>query len=174
MKGLTMKIRSLPLLIVLLVSDTVLLMGGVATGAGAADLALNCDPCIDRESYKIKAIVHGTKSDKFWIQMQKTAIQAGKDMRVQLEFELYDTYTDETMAKDIADTAALAATKDPDAPDVLIVTIPSPEVEAAIRAALDIIPIFGMNSGYERAESVGLLGFVAMNGTPPFRLSQLL
>jgi hypothetical protein len=50
---------------------------------------LNCDPCIDRPTYTIQAIVHGTSDDKFWRRMRATSIQAAKDMRVDLKFDLY-------------------------------------------------------------------------------------
>lgn len=149
----SMTILPLCLVFVLLATTT----WGSAAFSG---VEVDCDPCIDRESYKVKVIAHGTEGDGFW-----QGMQAGSDMRVKLEFDLYESYSDKQMAEDIMHVAELAAKKDPSAPDALVVTIPSEEVEGAIRYALEYIPIFGMNSGYDRAETVGLLGFVAMDGT---------
>ena len=50
---------------------------------------LNCDPCIDRPTYRIQAIVHGTSDDRFWQRLRASSIQAAEDMRVDLDFELY-------------------------------------------------------------------------------------
>ena len=64
------------------------------------------------------------------------------------------------MAKDI-----LEAATGPRPPDALVVTIPSPIVEQAVAEALHQhnVPVFGMNSGYEVAEKIGVLGYVAMD-----------
>eukprot|EP00957_Ditylum_brightwellii_P182008 13866249-Ditylum_brightwellii.AAC.1 len=43
---------------------------------------IHCDPCIDRESVRIRAIVHGTSSDGFWQQVQSAMRQAARDMRI--------------------------------------------------------------------------------------------
>lgn len=133
----------------------------------AMDVAfdLDCDPCIDRESYLVKVIVHGTAEDGFWQQVQKASLQAGEDLRVQLDFNLYENFSNERMVQDILDAASLAAAKDPEAPSALVVSIPSPEAEEAIKEAQNYIPIFGMNSGYDKAQELGVLGFVAMDGT---------
>ena len=48
-------------------------------------------------------------------------------------------------------------------PDALIVSIPSPVVEDAVEEATKYVPIFGMNSGYDVAERVGVLDFVSMD-----------
>lgn len=50
---------------------------------------LNCDPCIDRPTYTIKVIAHGTKGDPFWQRLRTASVQSALDMRVALEFELY-------------------------------------------------------------------------------------
>lgn len=131
--------------------------------AFAKAIMLDCDPCIDREAYQIRAIVHGSKTETFWQQVQSAALQAGRDMRVQLEFDFYENQHS-LMADEITKAATLAQSKSSDAPDALVVTIPSPEVEVAIKEANQHIPIFGMNSGYNRAGLAGTLGFVAMDG----------
>ena len=52
-------------------------------------LEIDCDPCIDRPTYKIRAIVHGTKDDAFWQRVRAASVQSGLDMRIDLEFDLY-------------------------------------------------------------------------------------
>lgn len=125
-----------------------------------------CDPCVNRTAYTIRAIVHGISTDTFWIQIREAALQSARDMRVNLQFDLYETYDAERMAKDILEAAGVSKflRKTPDPPDALIVTVPGPVVEEAIRASSLKIPIFGMNSGYDRARGAGILGFVAMDG----------
>mmetsp|Transcript_7169 Transcript_7169/g.17470 ORF Transcript_7169/g.17470 Transcript_7169/m.17470 type:complete len:1075 (-) Transcript_7169:74-3298(-) len=122
------------------------------------EIDFNCDPCIDRPSYRIRAIVHGTNDDMFWQRLRASSIQAAKDMRVQLDFDLYDEYNPELMARDIE-----AASTGPFPPDALIVTIPSPTLEPTIAKATEYVPVFGMNSGYDLANRVGVLDFVAMD-----------
>jgi hypothetical protein len=56
---------------------------------GADNVLLSCDPCVDRLSYRIQVIVHGTANESLWQRIRASSIQAGKDMRVQLDFELY-------------------------------------------------------------------------------------
>ena len=56
------------------------------------NVELNCDPCINRQTYRIKAIVHGTSRDKFWQRIRASAVQAAKDMRVELDFDLYGKF----------------------------------------------------------------------------------
>ena len=62
------------------------------------------------------------------------------------------------MARDIE-----AASTGPFPPDALIVTIPSPIVESAVAEATEYVPVLGMNSGYDLANAVGVLDFVAMD-----------
>jgi hypothetical protein len=50
---------------------------------------LSCDPCVDRPSYRVQVIEHGASNESMWQRIRASSIQAGKDMRVQLDFELY-------------------------------------------------------------------------------------
>lgn len=56
----------------------------------SAQTSFNCDPCINRADHVVKAIVHGTKSEAFWQQVEAAMRQAETDMRVSLHMELYD------------------------------------------------------------------------------------
>lgn len=122
------------------------------------DVELDCDPCINRPAYRIQAIVHGTYRDKFWQRVRASALQAALDMRVELDFVLYDEFDPEAMAKDIE-----AASTSPSHPDALIVSIPAPVVASAVEAAAKRIPTFGINSGYELANKLGVLEHIAMD-----------
>ena len=149
----------------------------LSTAAAAAAVApaanLSCDPCIDRPSYSLRAIVHGTSDDAFWLRMRAASVQAARDMRIQLDFELYETFDPDRMAGDILEAAAAGAgaenamdagDRKDNRPDALVVTIPSPIVEEAIVRALEMgMPVFGLNSGYDVAEAAGVMGFVAMD-----------
>ena len=53
------------------------------------NILLSCDPCVDRPSYRVQVIVHGTSNEPMWQRIRASSIQAGKDMRVQLDFKLY-------------------------------------------------------------------------------------
>ena len=131
--------------------------------------ALRCDPCIDRPAYALRAIVHGTASDPFWRGLRAAAVQSARDLRIGLDFPLSDAFDPDRMARDIRASAAgrssgsgAAAASGADRPDALLVTIPSPAVEAAVAEAVAAgVPVFGMNSGYRVAEAAGVLGFVA-------------
>ena len=120
---------------------------------------LDCDPCIRRPDFVIKAIVHGTKQDPYWQATQSAMEQAARDMKVQFQMELYDNFNPEKMASDIS-----RLTTDSSRVDSLIVTIPSEQVHSAIREAVDSrIPVFGFNSGYDVFESLGVIDFVAQD-----------
>lgn len=160
---------------------------------------VDCNPCIERESYTIQVIVHGPADDGFWQQVAKSMRQSAQDMRVNLVLELKQagssnnnknddgggdasdesSYSDEQMADDIRRVAAQpvrSSSDDDDSesataatnrrrPDALIVTIPSAVVERAVAEVAPLLPVFGLNSGYERAKHAGVLGFVSMDGT---------
>ena len=136
----------------------IILLAAVMLLGASADVSLQCNPCIDRPTYKIHAIVHGTKSSGFWQQVRKAAVQAASDMRVDFTMNLYDAFDDEIMARDIVQ---VLATEDP--PDALIVSIPSEAVRKAVQKVAQEHVVFGINSGYEVASSAGVLGFVSMD-----------
>ena len=53
---------------------------------------LDCDPCIDRMSHTVLAIVHGPSEEVFWQEMKAAMDQAGKDMGISFVMDLYDVY----------------------------------------------------------------------------------
>ena len=115
-----------------------------------------CDPCIDRPSNTIKAIVHGTQADPFWLQLRAGALQSAKDMRVQLDFDLEDAYGPSRMAQAIREAAKAGY-------DALLMSLPTQQVADAAAQALEMgIPVLGINSGDTLAED-SVLSWVGMD-----------
>lgn len=128
--------------------------------AVAAAQRFDCtsQPCVLRPSFRIKAVVHGTKSDPTWKEIQAAMVQTAKDLKIDLDLKLYDVYDPLVMAAEIEQTAI-------GKPDALIVSIPDAIVQQAVGGIISstTIPVFGLNSGYDVAQTLGLLGFVSMN-----------
>jgi hypothetical protein len=146
-------------MLLLLAVSVVLMLLMMEDVQAAAPVRVNCDPCIDRESYTVQAIVHGTSGDRFWQQMERSMRQSANEMRVQFIMDLRESFNEEEMAREI-----LRAAQSEEPPDALIVTIPTQKVEMAIRQVIPFVPVFGLNTGYTRSRAAGLLGHVAMNG----------
>ncbi|RME86060.1 MAG: sugar ABC transporter substrate-binding protein, partial [Caldilineae bacterium] len=81
--------------------------------------------------------------------------QAAKDMGVKVEYQAPGTFDMVEMAQLI--DAAVASK-----PDGLVVSIPDPDALGdSIRAAVDAgIPVFSINSGYDVAESLGVIAHI--------------
>jgi simple sugar transport system substrate-binding protein len=119
---------------------------------------VDCDPCIKRSEYTLQAILHGTSSDLFWLEMQASMRQAALDMGVSLIIELSEVFNAQIMAQEIKNAAA---SNDIDA---LIVTIPNDIVQEAVAQVIaDGMPVFGVNVGYEVAQELGILGYAAQD-----------
>lgn len=120
--------------------------------------SLDCDPCIKRSQYTLQAILHGTSSDIFWLEMQASMRQAAVDMGVSLTIELSEVFNAQVMAQQIKNAAASSDI------DALIVTIPNDIVQEAVAQVIaDGMPVFGVNVGYEVAQELGILGYAAQN-----------
>ena len=115
-----------------------------------SSIQLNCNPCIDRSSYTIRAIFHGTTNDEYWTKLAASAEQAALDMRINLILELYNPgeYSEERMANDIRSSASISGIIDDEEDgssssisssriDALIVTIPSQTVANSVRFVAD-------------------------------------
>ncbi|GKY91452.1 hypothetical protein MPSEU_000117500 [Mayamaea pseudoterrestris] len=137
---------------------TLLLLACIASTCKAQ--RFDCDPCIIREKVKLQAIVHGTSVSTFWQQMQASMVQAAKDMRVDLNVQLYDKFDTSVMSSDILE----AASADP-APDGLIVTIPDSTVQEQVGSVTrdTEIPVFGLNSGGDVARLLQVDSFIGMD-----------
>lgn len=130
-----------------------------------------CDPCIPRAEYRIQVVVHGTQGDVYWEQAKQAMEQASRDTGVAIDMELMDgsLYTTPKeihaqMASTIRRAISTTARNKEVRPDALIVTLPSAMVHQAVAQALQTqMPVFGFHSGYEVAEDLGVLGFVAQD-----------
>jgi ABC-type sugar transport system substrate-binding protein len=124
-----------------------------------------CDPCIPRNQYRIQAIVHGTTNDVYWQQVQLAMEQASRDTGVELELTLYkDGMSMEEITASMAQKIRQSALPSNSRPQALIVTLPSVNVHQAVAQAIqDQMPVFGFHSGYEFAQALGVLGFVAQD-----------
>lgn len=131
------------------------------SNTGRRMVRLDCDPCIDRRQYHLKAILHGTSDHPFWQQVQAAMQQAALDMGVQLELELSASFNSFQMAQEVAS----AARRSPQQYDALIVTIPDALVQEAVAIAIEEqnTPIFGMNLGYAVGRELGVIGFAAQD-----------
>jgi len=128
------------------------------------------DNCVDRPSYYIKVIVHGTSQDADWRQLRTSMLQTARDLKIDLEMDLYDIdgrdgiiFDPQRMANDIK---AVASSEGAFRPDALIVTVPDATVQAALGEMMESspdIPVFGLNSGGELAQTLGILGYVSMD-----------
>jgi len=136
------------------------------------NIAYGCDPCIDRPSHTVRAVVHGSASSKFWQRCRSSAIQAGRDAGINLDFALYEGLYDESREDEMVRDIRNAIDVPPDRlPSAMVVTIPSKAVKEAVEeAAMKGVPVFGFNSGYEFAgghegmvAQGTLLGFFAMD-----------
>ena len=118
-------------------------------------IQLSCEPCIDRRSYTLRAILHGSSDDPFWQKLAASARQSAIDMRVNLDLQLYEpgVYTEDKMAADIK---AVVDSESSGNVNALIVTIPSQVVADAVRyVAGQGMPVFGMNSGLDLVSGRG-------------------
>ena len=105
--------------------------------------------------YRIGVVTHGQAADPFWSVVQNGVEQAGKDMRVTVEYQSPDTYDMVAMAQLID---AEVATN----PDALVVSIPDGDaLGPSIKAAVDAgIPVISINSGYDVAQSLGVMAHI--------------
>jgi len=124
--------------------------------------------CVYRPSFRIRAMVHGTYNDTFWLQVQAAMFQAAKDMNVDFQMNLYDVFDSQVMANDI-NSVAEALLYGPSSewkPDALIVSVPDAIVQNAVGNLIQDtkLPVFGINSGASVGLlAMGMLGFVSMN-----------
>lgn len=78
---------------------------------------------------------------------------------MELNITRFDVYSSGTMA-----TAVRSIITSPDPPNALITSIPAPEVADAVGDVIDAgIPVFGLNSGYQFAQNLGVLTWVAQD-----------
>jgi simple sugar transport system substrate-binding protein len=107
--------------------------------------------------YRIAVVTHGQSSDPFWSVVQNGVEQAGKDMRVQVEYQSSGSTTFDVVAMAQLIDAVVATN-----PDGLVVSIPDADaLGPSIKAAVDAgIPVISINSGYDVAQSLGVMAHI--------------
>jgi simple sugar transport system substrate-binding protein len=99
-------------------------------------------------------ITHGQASSAFWTIVRNGIEAARRQMAIDVIYRSPDVYDVDAMRKLIDEAVASD-------PDGLVVSIPSPELEAPIRAAIKAgIPVVSINSGSDVARRVGTLAHV--------------
>ena len=99
----------------------------------------------------IWVVTHGQASSAFWTIVRNGIEAARRQMAVDVTYRSPDVYDLDAMRELIEEAVASG-------PDGLVVTIPSPELEAPIRAAVKAgIPVVSINSGSDIARRAGTL-----------------
>jgi simple sugar transport system substrate-binding protein len=112
---------------------------------------------LETRPYRFVVVSHGQASDPFWSVVQNGVAQAGKDMRVTVEYQAPGGSTFDVVAMAQLIDAAVASE-----PDGLVVSIPDADalgdsITAAVEAG---IPVISMNSGSDVAADLGILTHV--------------
>ena len=103
---------------------------------------------------RLWVVTHGQASSAFWTIVRNGIEAARRQMGVDVTYRSPDVYDVDAMRELIEEAVASM-------PDGLVVSIPSPELETAIRAAVKAgIPVVSINSGSDIARRVGTLAHV--------------
>jgi simple sugar transport system substrate-binding protein len=103
---------------------------------------------------RIAVVTHGQASSPFWA-IVRTGVAAGeRQMNVQVDYDAPDVYSLARM-KELVEAAVAAK------PDGLVVSVPEPGLEPAIRRAVKAgIPTITINSGSDDVKKLGVLAHV--------------
>ena len=103
---------------------------------------------------RLWVVTHGQASSAFWTIVRNGIEAARRQMAVDVTYRSPDVYDVGAMS-DLIDQAVASK------PDGLVVSIPSPDLEGPIRAAVEAgIPVVSINSGSEIARRAGTLAHV--------------
>ena len=106
------------------------------------------------DDVRLWVVTHGQASSTFWTIVRNGIEAARRQMGVEVTYRSPDVYGVDAMRELIQE--AIAAR-----PDGLVVSIPSPELEAPIREAVQAgIPVVSINSGSQIATRAGTLAHV--------------
>jgi simple sugar transport system substrate-binding protein len=99
-------------------------------------------------------VTHGQASSTFWTIVRNGIEAARRQLGVDVTYRSPEIYDVDAMSDLIREAVASH-------PDGLVVSIPSPELEAPIRAAIEAgVPVVSINSGSDVARRVGTLAHV--------------
>lgn len=122
------------------------------TGGAAAPEATDAAPASD--VLRIAVVTHGQAGNPFWTVVRNGIDAAARQVDVSVSYQAPDTF-------DIARMRSLVDAAVADRPDGLIVSIPAPGVERAIRRAVAAgIPVISINSGSSAFRRLGVLAHV--------------
>lgn len=108
----------------------------------------------DAGRVSIWVVTHGQASSAFWTIVRNGVDAASRQAAVQVTYRSPDVYDVGTMAKLIDDAVAAH-------PDGLVVSIPSEELTAPIRRAVNAgIPVVSINSGSDVSRRIGTLAHI--------------
>jgi simple sugar transport system substrate-binding protein len=103
---------------------------------------------------RIAVVTHGQASSPFWAIVRNGVEAAGRQVDVLISYRAPETYSVQRM-RGLIDEAVASR------PDGLVVSIPEPAVEPAIRRAVKAgIPVVSINSGAGAAKRLGVLAHV--------------
>ena len=125
----------------------------VAAGA-TGDAALPKVRAAPSSALRIAVVTHGQAGNPFWVVVRNGIDAAARQVDASVTYQSPDAYSVSRMRALI--DAAVA-----DRPDGLVVSIPSPGVEGAIRRAVKArIPVISINSGAAAYRRLGVLAHV--------------
>jgi simple sugar transport system substrate-binding protein len=135
-------------------STTVVREPNVVVSGGQATPAPGDLPARSGGVIRIAVVTHGQASSPFWAIVRTGVDAAERQMGVQVDYEAPDVYSVERMIELI--DAAVASR-----PEGLVVSIPEPGVEPAIRRAVRAgIPVISINSGSDVYRRLGVIAHV--------------
>jgi simple sugar transport system substrate-binding protein len=103
---------------------------------------------------RIAVVTHGQAGNPFWLVVRNGIDAAARQVDASVSYQSPDTYS-------LARMRALVHAAVDTRPDGLVVSIPGPDVEPAIRRAVnERIPVISINSGSGRYRRLGVLAHV--------------
>jgi simple sugar transport system substrate-binding protein len=129
----------------------VVVEGGTGPGAAAPEAG---DATGAGETLRIAVVTHGQAGNPFWVVVRNGIDAAARQVDASVSYQSPDTYS---LARMRALVDAAVASR----PDGLVVSIPGPGVEPAIRRAVRTrIPVISINSGESAYRRLGVLAHV--------------
>jgi simple sugar transport system substrate-binding protein len=114
----------------------------------------------DRGGVRIAVVTHGQASSGFWAIVKNGVDAAGRQMDVAVTYRSPDIYSVASMSR-LIDQAVASG------PDGLVVSLPSPALDPAVRRAVRAgIPVVSINSGSDQFRRLGVLAHVGQEEGP--------
>jgi simple sugar transport system substrate-binding protein len=113
-----------------------------------------------RGGVRIAVVTHGQASSGFWAIVKNGVDAAGRQMDVAVTYRSPDIYSVASMSRLIDEAVASK-------PDGLVVSLPSPALDTAVRRAVRAgIPVVSINSGSDHFRRLGVLAHVGQEEAP--------